>query len=426
MKKEVLATEGGKPVIRKPFPIYRSIGKEEIKAANKVLESGILSGFIAVDGEGFLGGPEVKLLEEEACKMFNVKNVVSVNSWTSGLIAAVGAIGVKPGDEIILPPWTMVATATAILHWNAIPVFCDIDPLTFNIDPNKVENLITKKTKAILCVDIFGQSCDMNALRDIANKFNLKLISDTAQAPGAMINNNFAGTNADIGGFSLNYHKHINCGEGGLLVTNNDLLAHRLRLIRNHGEAVIKTNNKSELSNILGYNFRLGEIEAAITREQLKKLPYLIEEKQLVAKKLYEGLSNLKGLNLPTILDNSTHVFYIFGMTIDLEILDKDRDWIIKNLKAEGVPAILDGYQNIHLNPLFKNKIAYGESGFPWEGLKEGPSTRSYNCGLCPTAEKLHNKTFIGLNLCAHFFTEAETELVIKSFKKVWSNLVIK
>ena len=423
MKNELLATEGGNPVIKKPFPIYKSIGTEEIKAANKVLKSKTLSGFIGAKGEGFLGGPEVKLLEEEASKIFNVKHVISVNSWTSGLIAAVGAIGVQPGDEIIVPPWTMVASATAILHWNAIPVFCDIDPYTFNIDPKKVEKLISKRTKAIMCVDIFGQSCDMDALKKIALNYNLKLISDTAQAPGAKIDNNFAGTKADIGGFSLNYHKHINCGEGGLLVTNNDLLAQRLRLIRNHGEAVIQTNSKSELNNILGYNFRLGEIEAAITREQLKKLDNLVKKKKKVADKLYEGLSSLKGLNLPKTLKNSTHVFYVFGMVLDLDILNKDRDWIIKNLIGEGVPGLFKGYQNIHLIPMFKNKVAYGENGFPWQGLEDGKSNREYYPGLCPIAEELHNKSFIGLNLCAHFFTERETELVIRAFKKVWSHI---
>ena len=424
MKIEPLASEGGDPTIKKRFPVYKSIGKEEIKAANKVLNSGILSGFIATDGEGFLGGTEVQSLEKEASNLFNVKHVISVNSWTSGLIAAVGAIGVNPGDEIIVTPWTMVATATAILHWNAIPVFCDIDPYTFNIDPNKIGSLITKKTKAIISADIFGQSCDMDTLKKIADKYNLKLISDTAQAPGALIGTDYAGTKADIGGFSLNYHKHINCGEGGLLVTNNDSLANRLRLIRNHGEAIIKTDDKLALSNILGYNFRLGEIEAAITREQLKKLPKLIKNKQQIANKLYEGLGDLKGLVLPKILKNSTHVFYIFGMIIESNKLKKDRDWIVQNLIQEGVPGLLNGYQNIHLNPIFINRIAYGQNGFPWKGLKEGNNKRVYKSGLCPVSEELHNKTFIGINLCAHFYNDEEISLVIKAFKKVWSHLI--
>ena len=141
------------------------MGEEEIAAANRVLRSGVLSAFIGAPGPGFYGGPEVQALEREAAERFGVKHVVSVNSWTSGLVAAMGAIGLEPGDEVIVTPWTMVATATAILHWNAIPVFADIDPQTFNIDPNAVEAAITPRTRAIAAVDIFGQSADMPALR---------------------------------------------------------------------------------------------------------------------------------------------------------------------------------------------------------------------------------------------------------------------
>ena len=227
---DVLAINGGTPVITEPFPPYRSLGEEEIAAANRVLRSGVLSAFIGAPGTGFYGGPEVQALEREAAERFGVKHVVSVNSWTSGLVAAMGAIGLEPGDEVIVTPWTMVATATAILHWNAIPVFADIDPQTFNIDPNAVEAAITPRTRAIAAVDIFGQSADMPALRAIADRHDLKLVTDTAQAPGAFLNGVPAGTTADIGGFSLNYHKHIHCGEGGLLVTNDDRLAERFAI----------------------------------------------------------------------------------------------------------------------------------------------------------------------------------------------------
>ena len=134
----------------------------------------------------------------------------------------------------------MVATATAILHWNAIPVFVDIDPFSFNINVKKIEEAITSRTKAILYADIFGQSGDIDALMKIAKKYKLKVISDTAQSPGALYKGKFAGSLSDIGGFSLNYHKHIHCGEGGIILTNSDILAEKVRLIRNHGEAVLK------------------------------------------------------------------------------------------------------------------------------------------------------------------------------------------
>ena len=420
-KKGKLALYGGEPVISKKFPIYNTIGKEEIKAVNRVMESGVLSGFIGTAGDGFNGGEEIKNLEKEIQEYFNVKYCIAVNSWTSGLVAAVGSLDIEPGDEIIVTPWTMVATATAILHWNAIPVFVDIDENTFNIDPQKIEKAISSKTKAILYADIFGQSGDIDKIMQIAKRNKLKVISDTAQSPGALYKGKYAGTLSDIGGFSLNYHKHIHCGEGGLVVTNNDLLANRIKLIRNHGEAVIKSENVKELSNILGHNFRLGEIEAAIAREQLKKLSSFVLTRQNAAERLKNGLKNLRGIQLPKIQDDSTHVYYCFGITLK-NGLSKKRSIIANSLINEGVSVGI-GYQNIHLNPLFLKRIAYGTKSFPWEGLEKRNSKVTYKKGLCPIAEKLHNETFLGIGLCNHFYTNNEIDLVINCFQKVWECL---
>lgn len=420
---DALAINGGSPVIAEPFPPYRSLGEEEIAAANRVLRSGVLSAFIGAPGPGFYGGPEVQALERESAESFGVKHVVSVNSWTSGLVAAMGAIGLEPGDEVIVTPWTMVATATAILQWNAIPVFADIDPQSFNIDPKAVEAAITPRTRAIAAVDIFGQSADIPALRSIAERHNLKLVTDTAQSPGALLNGVTAGTTADIGGYSLNYHKHIHCGEGGLLVTNDDRLAERLRLIRNHGEAVIESDQPEDLANILGHNFRLGEIEAAIAREQLQKLPSLVSTRQAAAARLKAGLAPLPGLTPPVVRKGATHVYYVYGMTLDCDLLKVKREWIAEALKAEGVTGLLEGYQNIHLNPMFRQRIAYGASGFPWIGLAKGKSDVTYQSGLCPVAEKLHQQSFLGLNLCAHAFNKAEVDAVVDAFRKVWNGM---
>jgi len=423
IKKDELAINGGDPVIKKKFPPYNTIGEEEKSAANKVLDSGILSGFVGAPGSGFNGGEEIQNLEIEVANYFNVKHCVALNSWTSGLIAAVGAIEIEPGDEIIVTPWTMVASATAILHWNAIPVFVDIDHNTFNIDPNKIEGAITSKTKAILYADIFGQSGDIDKIMKIAKRNNLKVISDTAQSPGALYKGKFAGTLADIGGFSLNYHKHIHCGEGGLVVTNSDHLANRVRLIRNHGEAVLKTNNAKDLANIIGHNFRLGEIESAIARQQLKKLEKFISTRQKAAERLKKGLKSLNGLKLPFIMNNCSHVYYVFGIVLNNESISEKRDLIANALKAEGVPALGIGYQNIHLNPIFINRIAYGTKSFPWIGLNRGDSKVIYHNGLCPVAEKLHNETFLGIGLCHHLYTNDEIDLIIQCFHKVWTGL---
>ena len=206
MTNEKLALFGGPKVITAPFKRYNSIGKEEVEAARLVVESGNLSQFIGGQGPDFLGGPKVKAFEKDCADYFGVKHAITVNSWTSGLITAIGSLGIEPGDEVIVPTWTMCACATAILNWNAIPVFADIDPDNYCIDPVSVEANITSNTKAIIAVDIFGQSADMNALMSIADKYGIKIISDTAQAPGSFYKGKLSGTQAHIGGYSLNYH----------------------------------------------------------------------------------------------------------------------------------------------------------------------------------------------------------------------------
>ena len=418
-----LALHGGRPAIDRPLARFRSVGEEEAQAAAAVVRTGVLSAYIGAAGEAFLGGPHVRALEAQAAAYFGVRHAVAVNSWTSGLITAVGALGLEPGDEIITTPWTMAATATAILHWNAIPVFADIDRNTFNIDPASVEHLISPRTRAVLAVDIFGQSADMQALRAIAQRHDLKLLSDTAQSPGARVGGGaYAGLQADIGGYSLNYHKHIHCGEGGILVTNDDRLARRLQLLRNHAEAVVDSSDAAELAGMLGFNFRLGEIEAAIASIQLAKLAERVQSRQRVAEQLNRGLADLTGLRTPQVARNSSHVYYVYGMVLDTRELGIPRARLIEALRAEGVPGLMNGYQNIHLLPLFQHKIAYGQHGFPWRSpyaLRDVP----YGKGICPVAEELHEHSFLGLAVCLHEYPPEDVEQVVAAFQKVWTQL---
>jgi perosamine synthetase len=422
MSKKLLALHGGDPVISTPLAAFKSIGEDEVAVVSEVIRGGVLSAYIGAPGPGFMGGNQVRRFEQQAAEYFGVKHAVAVNSWTSGLIAAIGAIGLEPGDEVITTPWTMAATATAILHWNGIPVFADIDPNTFNVCPQSVAKLITGRTKAIMAVDIFGQSADMPVLRALAERHGLKLLCDTAQAPGARVGEKFTGTFADIGGFSLNYHKHIHCGEGGVLVTNDDHLAERLCLIRNHAEAVIRSDDPAQLCNMLGYNFRMGEIEAAIAAVQLTKLASRIKSRQRIAKELNEGLSSLLGIKVPKVSTGGTHVYYVYGLTLDVEALGVTRERIIEALRAEGVPSLMAGYQNLHLLPLFRNKIAYGTQGFPWSS-PYCSSDIHYGLGLCPVAEKLHSQTFLGLNICMNELPSEDVAQIVEAFRKVWRQL---
>ncbi len=418
---EELALLGGEKAINKEFSLYNSIGNEEVLAAKKVIESGVLSKFLGAWHEDFYGGPNVLEFEKQAAQYFGVKHAVTVNSWTSGLICAVGAIGIEPGDEVIVTPWTMCASATAILHWNAIPVFADIDPETFCLSPKSIEENITEYTKAIMVVDIFGQSADMDAILAIADKYNLKVISDCAQAPGALYDGKYAGTLADVGGYSLNYHKHIHTGEGGILVTNDDYIAERLRLIRNHAEAVVGDKGENDITNMIGYNFRLGEIECAIGIEQLKKLSTFVATRQRAANRLTDGLKSLTGLRTPVINQKGTHVYYYYPLVLDIESLGVSRDRIHEALRAEGVP-IGNRYQNIHLLPIFQKKIAYGSNGFPWTS-DICKREVSYSKGICPVAEELNDSTYLGIGMCVYALTDTDIDLIVGAFRKVWASL---
>ncbi len=418
---DTLALHGGTPVISRTLEPFQSMGADEEAAAARVVRSGVLSAYIGAPGEMFMGGTEVRSFEARAAEYFGVKYALGVNSWTSGLIAEVGAIGVEPGDEIITTPWTMSATAMAILHWNAIPVFADIDPATFNLDPASVEALVTPRTKAIMAVDIFGQTADVAGLRAVADRHGLKLLGDTAQAPGAMDGGTHTGTGYDIGGFSLNYHKHIHCGEGGILVTNDDALAERLALIRNHAESVIKPTDRSQLANMIGYNFRMGEIEAAIASVQLDKLESRVADRQRVAAELNAGLAGLDGLTLPYVAAGATHVYYVYGMTLDTAMLGVSRSKITEALRAEGVPGVSPGYQNLHRLPIFTEQCAYGTGNFPWSLRPD--RTFAYGAGTCPVAEELQDTSFLGLAVCVNQLPSEDVADIIAAFRKVWANL---
>lgn len=417
-----LALHGGVPRIRKKFRRYNSLGPEEIRAATRVIRSGVLSQFLGTWDPDFYGGPRVREFEKACCRIFRVNHAITVNSWTSGLTAAVGAIGIEPGDEVIVPTWTMCASATAVLHWWGIPVFADIDPLTFCLDPSSVEKNITPRTRAILAVDIFGQSCDMDALRKIADKRGLRIVGDTAQAPGTWNRGRVTGTLADIGGYSLNYHKHIHTGEGGILVTNDSKLAERAQLIRNHAEAVVGGKGVKNLVNMVGHNFRMGEIEAALGVNQLKKLHRLVRSRQKAAERFTRALQGLPGLQLPYVRPGCTHAYYVYPLVIEPRILGVNRPWLVKALRAEGVPDLFEGYANVHYLPIYQNKIAYGSKGFPWR-LSGFRHKVSYSLGTCPIAEDLHKRTFMGINFCAYEFSDNEIDHMSQAFIKVWNYL---
>lgn len=427
-----LAILGGDKIRKTKFPPYLPIGEEEFTRVKDVFESGTFSRFLGCWHEDFFGGEQVQALEKEWAKFFNVEHAISVNSATSALYCAVGAIGTEPFDEIIVSPYTMCASATAPLIYNAIPVFADVEADYFCLDINDIEKKITDKTKAIIVVDIMGQVYNQE-INELAKKHNLKVIEDCAQAPYAKYKGKFAGTLGDIGIFSLNYHKHIHSGEGGILVTNDDELANKLRLIRNHAEAVVEAKGETDLVNMVGFNYRMTEIEAAICREQLKKLPKLVAERKKNIEYLENKLSKIPCLTMPKVRDNSEHVYYQHGFLFDEKVAGIHRDKFVEAVKAELMPITLRetegikigcGYvKPLYLLPMFQKKIAYGSTGFPWNiAERENDKVYDYSKGICSTVEDLHFNKLITHEYMRPGMTKEDLDDVIEAFNKVWAN----
>ena len=409
-----LAILGGTAALQSPLRPYRSIGEAEVAAVKRVAQSGLLSGFYGSLGPQFLGGPVVQEFEQAWRQQFGVKHAVSVNSATSGLYAAMGAIGVSPGDEVIVPPYTMSATVVAPLLYGGIPVFADIDPQTFTLDPVAVEAAITPRTRAILVVNLFGQPARLRELRDLADRRGIMLVEDNAQGPLATESGRFAGTVGHIGVFSLNYHKHIHTGEGGVCVTDDDTLGRRLQLIRNHAESVVEADGTKDLTNMVGFNFRLSELSAAIGIEQLRNAEMHVFRREKLGRLLSEGIAGLEGLQPPHAREDCRHVYYVWALKVDAERLGATRAQFSAALAAEGFPHFSGYVAPLYRLPLFRQRIAIGRDGFPFNLSKV-----RYEDGLCPVTEKMHERELIGFEPCAYDLDDADIDALIGAIRKV-------
>ena len=420
-KTTTLAINGGVPVRTQPFPTYRTIGEEEKTAVMEVLDSGILSKFLGTWSPDFYGGTRVQTLEREWAEYFRVRHAVSMNSATSGLYAAVGAAGVGPGDEVIVSPYTMSASAAAAIVYGAIPVFADIDPDIFCLSAESIRSRITPRTKAIIAVDIFGHPADMDEIMAIAAEHGLTVIEDAAQAPGATYRGRYAGTLGHMGVFSLNYHKTIHSGEGGVVVTDDARLAERLQMIRNHAEAVAKGKGETDLVNLVGFNYRMGEIEAAIASEQLKKLERLVVPRVEAADYLTSRLKGLPGITPPVVRPDVRHGYYIYCFRFDGRKAGLSRDRFIDALKAEGIPVGKGYVEPLYLQPMYQRRIALGRDGFPFTSSPYTGSV-SYEKGLCPIAERMHFEELISGDVCHAAMTRADLDDFIDGIAKVLEN----
>lgn len=335
--------------MQKTIPINMpQIDEKEIEMVVKVLKSGVLTAHLA-------NGPMVKTFEREFAKLVKAKHAVAVNSGTAALHLSLLATGIERGDEVILPSFTFTGTAEAAALIGARPVFTEIDPKTFNIDTGKIENVITKKTRAIMAVDLYGLPANMKTINEIAEKRDLIVVEDAAQAHGALYKGKPPGHFADVACWSFYASKNMTTGEGGMVTTNNDEIAEKLRSIRSHGE------KESYRSFMIGHNYRMPEIEAAIGCAQLIKLPGFLEKRRRNAEALTEKLSDTKRLHLPFEPRDCRHSWYLYTVRLkDAHVAERDK--LVDGLQKRGVGAAVYYHTPIHLMPYYRQ---FGEYYLP-------------------------------------------------------------
>jgi len=347
----------------------KRFGDEEIKAVTEVLRSERLSGFY----KNFLGGEKVQEYEEAFARYHNVRFAVSTSSGTSALHTALLALGVRRGNLAIVPPLTFVSTVTSVLMCGAKPIFCDINPQTYNLDPSLYDG--PRDVKVILPVHLLGTPCNMKAVLDLAEDLGAYVLEDCAQAIGAKYNEKLVGTFGDMAIFSTVHTKVISTGEGGMVLTDNDELASRCRQIRNHGE-YYGQGKVGWTPNLLGCNYRITEIQAAIGIEQLKKLDFFLKLQKENANWIVENLP--EGITPPYIPREAEPIYYIIGCLYDEHKVGKTRDEVIKALTDKGVNKNVAG-----------NTVSKGYT----QPLYKLPIFQKY-ARSCPNAEELCQKSF--------------------------------
>ena len=424
MTAQTLAIHGGPKIREALFPAHITVDDVEKAKVMEVIDSGILSNYLGAHHENFMGGTHVRACEDAWAKRFNATHALAVNSNTSGLIAAMGAIGVGPGDEVIVTAYSMSASAVAPLFYGATPIFADVEPDTFCLDPESVKAAITDRTRAILVVDLFGQPCDAPALRALADKHDLKIIEDCAQAPGAMLNGDYAGLLGDIGIFSLNYHKHIHSGEGGIMLTNDDELAQRIALIRNHAENVTAPMGVTNLANMIGHNMRMTEIEAVIATSQLGKLDNLLQERWDRVAYFEEKMAGFDAMTMPKVREGAVHAYYVHACLWDTNC-GVNRNAFVDAVKAElpcfelrekeGVKLGAGYVKPIYNLPIFQERVALQG---PANGL--AASWQDFSSPLCPVVEDLHFNRLLSHEFIVPFMSFGDIDDVVRAFEKVW------
>lgn len=425
-----LAIHGGKKVLPKGMlgidnvPLgdetsWPIITDREKKAVMKVLESKLMMGAFA---------PEVTALQKEWEAYVGTKNCIVTGSGTAALHIAVKGAGVVAGDEVIIPALTFVASAFAVLHANAIPVFVDIDPKTYNIDTTKIESKITDKTRAIMPVHLHGLPADMDEINVIAKKYKLVVIEDACQAHGATYKGEKAGALGDIAAFSLNGSKNLSGAEGGLLNTDNDEFFKRAKIVRDLGEVIEEGVERHYDACDIGWMYRYTEMNAAFVRVRLKTLDKENAIRRKNAEYLAKNLKGFEGIILPYIPPDRESAWHLFRIRLNprelgLDISPKEfRAKVQKALRAEGIQA--NRWQNkpVPMQKVFQDRVGYGY-GCPWTCPYGKGSRITYKEEDFIETRRLTDDSFV---LHSAIYPPNGIELMdkyIEAFRKLWDNI---
>ncbi len=418
---EKLAIAGGSPTVRaedhRPWP---DVGDEDRRAVLAVLERSVLCGANA---------PEITSLEREWAEYVGTRYCISTNSGTAALHLALAGADVRAGDEVIVPAYTFIATAAAVAHQGARPVFCDIDESTFTIDPDLIEPLVSERTRAIMPVHLHGLPADMARINEIARAHGLAVIEDAAQSHGATYQGARTGGLADAAGFSLNATKNLSGGEGGLYVTNDEDAYAAARRLSVFGEDVPPLRPgefRAYYAHALGWNYRNQELSSALARSQLRRLDRYNAIAQRNAAILSDGLAQLPGVSPPHVPDDRTSVFHKYRVGMDGEALGFDgpatelRDRLVRALRAEGVEAVLWQVLPLPAYPAFR-RPEYR----PWHSARDDEPLSEWDPGAFPASVKVLDSSLILGSETSPLFVQEERlmERYVEAFAKVLDRL---
>ena len=332
-------------------------------------------------------GPKVRKFEENFAKKHKVNHALAVTSCTTGLHLALAAMGVGPGDEVIVPAFTWVATANVVLYCGATPVFVDVSTKTFNMDPEQVASKVTGKTKVIIPVHLFGLCADMDAIKAVIPK-KVKILEDAACAAGAKYKGKYAGTLGDAAVFSFHPRKSITTGEGGMITTQNNLFSELMDQMRNHGATISEEQRHHGPKpyilpdfNLLGFNYRMTDLQGSIGIVQLEKLDSFIDERSKWATWYREKLSDIDWLKLPQEPENGKHGWQSFVTYVDPKTAPMSRNNIMEKLQNMGI-STRPGTHAVHMLSIYKDKF----------GIKQNDYPGARDCDANTMAIPLHNQ----------------------------------